>query len=561
MIHNLATTDPSRIGEYDICIIGTGPAGITVARELAAPGRRICVLESGELKPTPHADALRRVVSDGIQIKTYSRERVLGGASTTWAGLSSPLDPIDFAPRPWLRRSGWPVAREELLHYYSEAAARYRFAPLDFFTDRGFGALRAKSEFQPAWQGIDEKIFLACEEPQNFGREHRAIFEASVDLYLDSTVVRLEGNRTSGTITRAVARASSGRETPFHAGIFIVSTGGIENARLLLVSRDLCPAGIGNDFDQVGRGLMNHPKNYHGILSLAKTVTELPYYFGCIFENFAGYAGLRLPESEQRAQGLLNSYVRFEPLFPWSGSTGVESLVTIAKRSKFMLASFKARRKGKVITLRDYSETGDDSDLQNERKTAAGWLSLGWNVVADSPRVARYAYFRLFERAKPAIARVRLRNFMEMEPDPENRVLLTNEMDSLGVPVPLVRHQCTEIDRKSIIALHQKLQKEFPRTGFGSLDTALEREVKWPLDQDASHHMGTTRMGARPEESVVDANCKVHGVANLYMAGASVFPTSGCANPTFTIVALSIRLADHLKLILQKSADAPRTNP
>jgi choline dehydrogenase-like flavoprotein len=547
MIRDLGDSSLAALPDYDLCVVGSGPAGMTVARELASTGLRIAVLESGKLKPTQLGDRLRRVRSEGIRIKDYSRERVFGGASSTWAGLSSPLDPIDMGARPWLRDSGWPIPREEMLGFYGEAAARYRFPQLSAFGGSGFGGLRESGDFHPAWRDLDEKVFLAASEPQHFGRENRHIFdEASVDLWLDATVLRLEFHKTGGGIDRAVVRTAAGREWSLHAEAFVVATGGIENARLLLASRGGSGAALGNDWDQVGRWLMNHPKNYHGTVRLARPIVELPYYLGCLRDGFAGYAGLKLRDAIQRERRLLNSYVRFEPLYPWSGSTGVESLVTIVKRSRFMLSSFKAKRKGKVVSIRDYSETGDDSDLQNERKSAAGWLGLGANVVLDSPRVARYAYYRLVERAKPKIHAIRLRNFVEMEPDPANRVTLGAERDELGCAVPVVHHECSELDRRSLVELHATLARELPAAGLGPLETQLSTSGPWPIDQDASHHMGTTRMGTDPKISVVDPELRVHGVPNLFMAGASVFPTSGCANPTFTIVALSIRLARRL---------------
>jgi choline dehydrogenase-like flavoprotein len=145
------------------------------------------------------------------------------------------------------------------------------------------------------------------------------------------------------------------------------------------------------------------------------------------------------------------------------------------------------------------------------------------------------------------VRRVRLRNFMEMEPRRENRIVLSEELDVYGQRVPIVRHTASELDRRSMIALHQALVAEFAQAGVGKLETTLATCDPWPIDRDASHHMGTTRMGKDPATSVVDTDGRIHGVDNVFMAGASVFPTSGCANPTFTIVALSIRLAEHLR--------------
>lgn len=547
MIADLDDASKSPRPDYDVCIIGSGPAGATLARELSSSGERIAVLESGVLAPTAHGDRLRRVVSDGIRIKDYSRERVLGGASTTWAGLSSPLDEIDFTPRPYVAHSGWPIPRAEILRYYAEAAARYRFPALDAFTEHGFGALRRKGELQPEWKGLDEKIFLAASEPQNYGREWLATYDSDrVDVWIDATVLRLAAEPGSRRMQHAIVRTRGGREVQLRARTFVLATGGIENARLLLQSRDLCAAGLGNERDQVGRHLMNHPKNYHGILHLAHPVSDAPYFFGCLHHGFAGYAGLRMPEAVQRERGLLNSYVRLEPLFPWSDNLGVESLVSLAKKSRFLLGRVKGRQEKEVVALRDYSETGDDSDLQNERKRARDWLRLTAEIARNAPSVASYLYYRLVRRAKPSVTRVRLRNFLEMEPNADNRVTLSKELDAYGQPLPLVRHRATELDRRSLVELHATLAAEFQRTSIGRLETSIASADPWPIDQDASHHMGTTRMGTDPKTSVVDLDGRVHGVDNVFAAGASVFPTSGCANPTFTIVALSIRLAEHL---------------
>jgi choline dehydrogenase-like flavoprotein len=546
MLRDLDTYARDELPDYDLCVIGSGPAGMTVAAELVGKGLSVCVLESGRLTVTPHGDLLRRVESEGIFIKDYSRERVLGGTSTTWAGLAAPLDEIDFAARPWLEHSGWPIPREELRPYWEAAAERYRFPPGALFEAQGgFGALRRRGDFQPKWCVVDEKIFLAAARAQNFGREWRHIFEDErVDAWLDATVVSLatDGNSVRG----ARLRTRGGRAFELRARAFVLATGGLENARLLLNSTDTAPAGLGNEHDQVGRYLMNHPKNYHGMLRLARPLGDLPFYYGCLYQGFAGYAGLRLAETYQLREQLLNSYVRLEPLFPWTDNRGVEALVLFAKRSAFLMKRWKTGKDDQVVALRDYSETGDDSALQNERKGLFGWLKLALAIPLNLPSVLRYLKYRLITKSKPRINRVRLRNFMEMEPHPDNRVVRTDELDALGARRLLVRHDSTAKDRASLIELHAVLKREFEEQGLGRLETSLESAAPWPIDEEASHHLGTTRMGTDPATSVVDVHQRVHSVQNLYVAGGSVFPTSGCANPTYTIVALSIRLAEHL---------------
>jgi choline dehydrogenase-like flavoprotein len=544
MILDLAENDPPPdLPEYDLCVVGTGPAGATVASELRASGLRVCVLESGRRKPTAHGDALKDVESRGILVKDWSRERVLGGSSTTWAGLSSPLDPIDLAPRPWIDSPGWPIDPGELARDYEEAAARYRFPSSRDFGADGFGALRAKGDLQPRWKRLEEKVFLACAEPQDFGRECVETWRSSaIDLLLDATVVRLE--REEGTAIRSALVRSARGELRVRARAFVLATGGIENCRLLLLSQ------LGDEHRQVGLHFMNHPKNYFGIVELARPLEHAPYFFGSLHKGFAGYAGLRFPDALQRELGLLDSYIRFEPLFPWSDDEGVESLVALVKRSRGFYGRWKKKHADEVVELRDWSETGDDSDLQNRRRSALGTLPLFGNVLLHSPSVARYAWFRLGKR-RPKIRRVRVRNFLEMQPSARNRVSLGGRKDGNGLPVPLVEHDTSELDRRTLVELHRALRDELRANGIGELEGDLERASPWPIDQDASHHMGGTRMGKDPSTSVVDPTLRVHGAENLWIAGSSVFPSSGCANPTYTIVALSIRLARHLRGVLE----------
>jgi len=534
-------------GTYDLCIIGSGPAGLTIANELKDSGMRMCVLESGGNKKSSGADRLRRVVCTGILVKEQSRERIFGGASAVWSGLSSRLDPIDYEPRPFQSVPGWPISRASLDEYHARAAEQYGFPSPGQLDATYLAPLRSRGEWKPAWDSLDEKVFLAASPAKNFGTDIKGIFEKTdCDLFLDATVVKLETAPGGARVARALVRSSDGSSFRLEAERFVVATGGIENARLLLNSNDSHP-GLGNAHGQVGRYLMNHPKNYYGVIVLSKPVKELPYYFGHMKGGFAGYAGLRLKERAQKEKGLLNSYVRFEPLYPWSDSPGIEAFVTLIRGMKPLMNAWLKSKKASVVPLRDYSETGERSEGQRELTSFTDWLKLFGPVLFHIVPVCRYVWSRLIEKGAPKVTRIRLRNFMEMEPRAENRVTLSSTKDAYGEPLPHVHHECSELDRRSLIELHRVLGQEVAALGFGNLESNLADEQRWPIDHDASHHMGTTRMGSDPKSSVVDPDCKVHGVENLYMAGASVFPTSGCANPTLTIVALAIRLAGHLK--------------
>jgi choline dehydrogenase-like flavoprotein len=243
----------------------------------------------------------------------------------------------------------------------------------------------------------------------------------------------------------------------------------------------------------------------------------------------------------------LNSYVRFEPVFNWSDNPGVEIAVNYIKRASALMRVFRQVNKDKMLELRSYAETGDVSKVTRGQEDFAQHLRTLRELVRHTGSVSRYAWSRL-GLSQPRITSIWLRNFLEMAPDESNRVILDDRVDVFGMRLPRVTHQCYEIDKRSIVTLHRVLSREVERAGWGRLHSNLKVLTEpWPINKDASHHMGATRMGTNPASSVVDYNCRLHSTPNVYIAGGSVFPTSGCANPTYTIVALAIRLGDHLK--------------
>ena len=551
MVYNLSELESIQNQPYDICIVGSGPAGGTLASVLFGSRLRVCVLESGSFKPGRFSDALREVYSNGILIKDYSRERVVGGTSSTWAGLSSALDPIDFKKRKWVRYSGWPFLREELDPYYRKASQLFRFPPLELFEDKKWMNLNLEAGQFPEWKTLQEKIFVAPETPPDYAREQAHVYKGErIDLFTNATVTHLEGLGESGRASRAIACASDGRRFSFEAGVFVLAGGGIENPRILLNSTFAHGGGLGNDKDQVGRYFMNHPKNNFGLVKPVKEIGDAPGYFGFLSlqAGYAAYIGLRLREDLQEREHLLNSYVRFEPVFNWSGRESIRAFQFFVKQSRGLLKVAKAVKKNQVMPLRDYFETGDDSDMMNNRKTFPDIARMMGKIALDFPMVMHYVYNRFFDNRPLHIREIWLRNFMEMEPDPNNRVTLGSKRDVFGFPLPVVRHSPGELDKRSMAAVQQYLGRELAESGLGRLITGLSATTNpWPVDYDASHHMGATRMGCDPATSVTDGNGRLHFSENVYVSGASVFPTSGSSNPTYTIVALAIRLGEHLK--------------
>jgi len=513
---------------YDVCIIGSGPAGMTLATELSSSGKHICVLESGGIKKNKYADNLKEVMSVGeISIKPSSRERVFGGTSTTWAGLSSPLDEIDFVH--------WPITFTDLRPYYIQAE-KYGFASLEeFYRDK------KDEDIDLPLNYLEKKRFIASDPAWNFGEKLKSIFDKkNVELKLDSTVIRFDMKKELGLdkIEKVIIKNSEGIEKSILSKVFVIAAGGLESTRLLLASN------IGNEHDQVGRYMMNHPKDNFGIVKLNRPIGNASHFFGYLYDGWSQCVGIRLNEEIQKSLGLLNSYIRLEPIFPWTDSRGVAILIDMTKRARFFLNYWKSKQKD-IILFRDWNETGDDKrEVGGNKKLKL--FSYFFIIIHDIRSVTKYLIYRFLPKKKLLVHSLRLRNFMEMEPLPENRLTLGDETDQNGQKIPIIKMSISPLDRLSLVELHRVFGEEIEKAGIGRLESNLGQARPWPITSDASHHLGGTIMGNDPLSSIVDKNLKVHSVDNLYICSGSVFPSSGCANPTYTICALAIRLARHI---------------
>lgn len=553
---------------YDVCVIGSGPAGCVLANELFAAGLTVCVLESGMVHPSDWADSLKQVDWQGLEIKNYSRERIIGGTSATWAGLSSPLDKIDFEHRPQLDGLGWPISLQTLEPFYKDASVKYRFPHRELFSSAVWNHIKSKSCIDPSLPSFSEKVFLGQFEPQRFGTEFTKVYDTfKCDLVTDATVVRLEGDQETSQTHTAVVRNRQ-KTLEVRSRLFVLAANGIENSRLLLHSTFSCRGGLGNENDVVGRYFMNHPKNYFGWIQLHKKIKKLPACFGFLENGIAGYFGFRLCEEIQMREQVLNSYLRFEPMYSWSSGPGVDALLYFVKQSKALTNLFAKTRSNRLTELRSYAETGDDTDLSHGKRSFSKSTSQLYNLIANSPEISKYLFFRLVDRKSPSVRWIRLRNFMEMEPCVSNRVVLSDYRDQFGNQLPLVQSSPTELDKRTMTVLHRLFQSDLCQAGWGTAKNMLTRdETPWPISADASHHLGTTRMGLNTKTSVVNEDCKIHSSPNTFVAGGSVFSTSGNANPTYTVAALSIRLAQHLagivksqKIVISESSVTRESN-
>jgi choline dehydrogenase-like flavoprotein len=533
MIRYISADPPGEHERYDVCIIGSGPAGLIACAELADLGARVCVLESGgETRDSLH-DALKDVASFGLPIRPTSRERVFGGTSSTWSGLSALFDNIDYMREVPNR---WPLGKTELEPYLARAADRFGFPHPRLFSSDDCAACKREKKLVPAWENLEEKVFLRSPKPQRFGRELRHLFRIpEVDLYLGASVHKCVSEAAGEKRRITAVKCIAPDETIVHvrARLFILAGGAIENVRILLNS----PAGtaaLGNERDQVGRRFMNHPKGYAGTITLSNPIRGWEAYFKKPHGLFVGYAGFRLKEDVQRNRNLLNSYAKIQPLFPWTDRKEIEAVRAFIALCK----AYVRPRLGKQSV---------------SRPTASKVIHAAFPALRAAPAFIRLSALRILAGRNPAVRTLRIRYAAEMEPRPENRITLTEKKDRHGLPVARVEYEFSDRDRASLVALRAELKSEFERLGLG---TVSEEVSDWlqKVRNDASHHLGGTRMGDDPSVSVVDRNLCVHGTENLFVAGGSVFPTAGCANPTMMIGALSTRLAEHVgRTVLRRS--------
>jgi len=499
------TFDEGQELRCDVCVIGSGAAGITTALRLRERGRSVLMLESGGVATDPITSSLQDLVTSDLPIGGESRVRALGGTTRTWWGGSALMSDVDFAPRPWVRVPGWPITRSELMSYYAEGC---RILAVPDLTVGSLDRFESRRGFLVRTDDLDTVAVFAPRRPRRF----RDLLDPAVRsdpglevlLYANVTAILTGASRRN--VEEIEVRTITGRRVTIRPRIVVLACGGIENARLLLAS-----GGLGNDRDVVGRFYMDHPKGVAGVVKVAPRTTAMPH--PCYWDSRPGRfrLGIGLSSARQHREELLNGYVRFHPILEERGP-GVEALREVRRRGS------GAVRDPRVVR----------------------------DAIVGIPGLLGFARFKLTNRG-PVIG-AEINNYIEQPPTRENRVRLSDRLDRFGEPLPRVDWSIGDLERRTMRRLHALVAEDLLRRGFGRVDSPLlsGADDPWPISRDASHHMGTTRMGDDPATSVVDRNCRVHGLANLYLAGSSVFPTTGWANPTLTIVALALRLADHL---------------
>jgi choline dehydrogenase-like flavoprotein len=534
------TLNSNKTVSSDICIVGAGVAGISMAREFTTAGFKTSIIESGGLKPDKTTQSLYWGENVGIPYYPLdtARARFFGGSSHYWhiklpeKGMGvrlRPMDPIDFETRDWIPYSGWPYNKSALDPYYERAQQVCQIGPFNY--DPEYWSDSARSPLKLNGHGAQTTMFQFAER-EIFFKQYKTELEQSsqIDVYLHGNVTNIEATENAGTVTRLQVDCLNQNRFYIKAKYFVVALGGIETPRLLLLSNKVCKQGLGNQNDLVGRFFMEHPHLWSG--------TFVP--FNLNVSNSTGlyqvYRKNNLPLLAKLA--VTEKTLRKEKLANWCTSIHPDYQLSYQKymqRDKKGVAAFRALK----------SKSGRTSMVRH----VTDILSDPSSVALAAVRKIRGGFQKQFDRDKH-IAVFRLNHMVEQTPNPESRVMLSGECDALGQRRVNLDWRLNDIDIRTITRAQQILDKHLRQAGLGYLNIET-RPDEIPADIHGGwHHMGTTRMHEDPKQGVVDTDCKVHGTSNLYIAGASTFPTVGYANPVLTTIAVVLRMADHLKQLM-----------
>lgn len=581
---DLSSFPPGADLDADVVIVGGGPAAYAVASGLKGLPLDVLILESGLGEHSPPHEALNGVISVGepagpdriarriafhgggmpdwpaAQQGFGVRRRGLGGSSEVWSGKSAAFDESDFEPRAWVKHSGWPFSKAHLQPFIDRAAEMLNLGP-NHYDDELWEAIGAATP-EPRLDPEVLRSFLwqfarARHDRMDFVRFKRAfnMLEApNVRIVLNATVRRLCPTASGASVQELEAVAIDGTARCVRARIFVIAAGAIETPRLLLNSGRLTDHPFGNGNDLVGRFLMDHPSATIGTFKLADCAA-INRRFGFYGVGHQGQThmyqhGLALSPALQAREGLLNCAAfmmeQRAPDDPWGALKRL-----MRRQSDRPFADGLAVAMGSGLVLRG---------LASRLLADGGWTSwLNQKVVDLLIQRAPNTVVREFrDRGLPhKLTGIDIDAITEQRPDPLSRLTLSEQFDPLGVPVARIDWRIDEQATRSLIRVGQLIDQQFGRAGLPKPVLAPWVVNESPADADIidmAHTAGTTRMGNGPADSVVDPDGAVHGLDNLYLAGASVFPTVGHANPTLMILAMSIRLADHLRDRLGRSS-------
>jgi len=514
----------------DVCIVGAGAAGIAIAREFMRAEVKVILLEGGGLDFDHRTQSLYQGEISGRDFPSleFTRRRQFGGSTATWFGRCRPLDESDFERHEWVPASGWPISYSDLKPYYERAK------PLFELDDAGYesNSLDQLENYTDgnALEGIETRIFQFS-PPTRFGERYKGDLQSArnIQVFLHANATNIELGKDGNAVAGIRCSTLTGKNFLVHASLFVLTLGGLETTRLMLASRDVHADGIGNQHDLLGRFFMDHLSFFDA------EVRDIPERFPASFfkldysvpdNNLGLVHALGLSPDYRRKHGLLNAGAFF------------------VKRPAYKLHD--------LFFSKDMQHLVRISEMIRHARPPSLKIFETLGRLSSRPHmITRMLAERLPWRERSSRFGIQIQ--LECAPNPASRITLSEKRDALGMNRIDLDWRLTRLDLESYRHFRRVLFDDLARMGFQvrGINHDLDDEG-WPVSAvPLKHHSGTTRMHVDPRHGVVDEACRVHNVNNLFVASSSVFPTIGMANPTLTIAALAIRVADTIKQRLQ----------
>ncbi len=506
------TLPPNATLHSKFCVVGTGMGGAMIAQTLARRGQDVLVIEAGDIKDDRTASPIAcETIGQDFGLPR-SRCISLGGSSNLWHGICAALDDIDFRPRSWIPGSGWPIRRADLDRYYVAAGKDIGIEGADALIGPQLPPVYTPRLGDVGFNAADAtpKLFLINDPPKRWKQGLVELARSErLKCIVNATALELKPKDGSDSIQDLVI-GTDGRTHTVKSEFFIICAGALETPRLLLNSRKRSPNGVGNAHDLVGRNLLDHPMGHFSKLRF-NVKTKAPLFAGWHTHNGTrAMVGLRLTDEQQENLAVANNMVWLRPS------------ATAGRIEDKLLLSFLSVKKISDLTARQAWALLTDRDIRNRALASCLGLPLTYHY-ADLVFVT------------------------EQLPNPDSRVTLSRvRRDRFGYPVPEIDWRILDADLHSFDRYSRVMLVNCLKSPNHTLwrDDPLSEWTRTMVS--SAHHLGTAKMGSGPRQGVVDSNLQVFGMRNLFIADASVFPTAGSANPSLTIMALALRLADHL---------------
>ena len=538
----------------DACVVGAGPAGIVLALELAQAGLHVLLIESGKTAFDPTAQRLgEATIADAARHAplSHATRRQFGGTSAIWGGRCVPLDPIDFETRDHVPFSGWPISYSEMAEHYPRACEYARCGPADFASSSALRGLQSTIVPGLADSVVTSSRLERWGSPTDFGRRYcdDIASHQRITCLLNATCTSIDFGDNPAIVASLSISTPGGSRLSAKGRVYALASGGIATTRLLLVSNRVHRAGLGNLGGKLGHFYMGHLSGK--IADIRFSTDPDRTIFGFERDPGGSYCRKRfaIADEQQRDHRLLNCALWLDNprLADPHHRSGILSLAVLALSTPVL-----SRRLAPEAIVA--SAVGGSGEIPR--------MPHLLNVFRDLPSVIAFApsfvYKRYFAKrripgffVKSSSNVYALHYHAEQLPAEESHIRLGDDTDAFGVRRPVVDLRFSESDAGSVVRTHRLLDSYLRTHSCGQLIYRFTDLQSAVLSQarDGIHQIGTTRMSTDPRQGVVDAHCKVHGIDNLYVSSSSVFPTSGQANPTLSVIALTVRLARHLASI------------